>query len=94
MSQARSTLPRADELLLDEPGGCLWAVVHNSMDGGDWSANNIPGHLAVRHPLTTERRELVADLRVMFDSLEEWTRAGIPEDAARILIRAARPRAR
>jgi hypothetical protein len=77
----------ADELVVDEPGGWVWTVVHNGMDGDDFSANNIPGHIATRHPLTDERRRLVADLRAEYGSLEEWTRAGIPPEAAQILVR-------
>ncbi|GAB3161980.1 hypothetical protein GCM10027258_80070 [Amycolatopsis stemonae] len=78
----------ADELYLDEPGGWVWTVAHNGADGDDFSVNNVPGHIANRHPLTEERRRLVADLRAEYGSLEEWTRAGIPREAAQILVRA------
>jgi hypothetical protein len=75
-------------LLVDEPGGCLWTVVYHGADGDDWSANNLAGHIATRVPLTDERRRLVADLRAMYASLEAWADAGIPEEAAQVLIRA------
>jgi hypothetical protein len=78
----------ADELYVDERGGWLWTVAHNGMDGDDFSVNNLPGHIVLRHPLTDERRQLVADLRATFASTEEWTRAGIPVEAAEVLLRA------
>ncbi|RJQ66261.1 hypothetical protein D5S17_36165 [Pseudonocardiaceae bacterium YIM PH 21723] len=77
-----------DRLYLDEPGGWLWTVVHNGMDGDDWSFNNVPGHIVRRHPLTDERRQLVTDLTARYASTAEWQRAGIPENVARILIAA------
>lgn len=76
----------SDELYLDEAGGWLWTVVHNGMDGDDWAANNIPGHIAHRHPLTDQRRQLVADLRAMYASVEQWRKAGVPDDAAQLLM--------
>ncbi|GAA2679566.1 MULTISPECIES: hypothetical protein [Actinosynnema] len=77
-----------DELLLDEPGGWLWTVVHNGSDGADFSANNIGGHIATRHPLTDERRRLVADLGAEYGSAYEWDRAGVPDPAAWVLAEA------
>lgn len=70
LRQHDNTLLYADELYLDEPGGWLWTVVHNGMDGDTWDANNLPGHIAARHPLTSERRQLVADLRAEFAPAE------------------------
>ncbi|GAA2679586.1 MULTISPECIES: hypothetical protein [Actinosynnema] len=45
--------------------------MHNGLDGDDFSANNTPGHIATCHPLTDERRWLVADLRAEYGSTHE-----------------------
>ncbi|ACU38398.1 hypothetical protein [Actinosynnema mirum] len=77
--------PHGDELLLDEAGGRLWTVVHHGGDGDDFSLNNVRGHIATCHPLTDERRRLVADLRAEYGSAYEWARAGIAPAPARVL---------
>lgn len=82
VEERRSQLYSA-RLLVDVPSGVVWTVTHNGADGDDWSVNNVSGHVALRHPLTEERRQLIADLRGEY---EDWT--GIPDDAAAI-IRAA-----
>ena len=53
-------------LLLDEPNNCCWTTTENGLGGDDWSRSNAGDEIALRWPLTQQRRDLIADLRAKF----------------------------
>ena len=79
--------PYEPQVRLDETADVVWAIAHNGLDGDDWRPNNYGGYIATRHPLTDERRTLIADLRAELE-LEIWTNQGVAESAAQVLIAA------
>jgi hypothetical protein len=76
---ARGQLYRP-HLYVDMPNGCAWTTTHNGADGDDWTINNCGSDVVLRHPLTPERAQLVADLRGEY---EDWS--DVPDDAAAII---------
>ncbi|MEU9837113.1 hypothetical protein AB0D67_36715 [Streptosporangium sp. NPDC048047] len=53
---------------VNHDAGLVWTWIHNGLDGDDWSDNNARNGIAVSHPLTDERRELIADLYAEYDN--------------------------
>lgn len=67
----------ADRLVVDADAGQIWTLVYNGADGDDWSRSNHGTEIALRHPLTPERAQLVAELRAEYQDTEEYRAAGV-----------------
>jgi transcription antitermination factor NusG len=46
----------------------LYTYIYNGRDGDSWAANNAPGYIVYRMPLTDQRIELVRRLRAAYGS--------------------------
>lgn len=56
----------AAELRVDRAHQLVWTLSYNGADGDTWDACNWGMFIAVRHPLTPEREELIADLAALY----------------------------
>jgi hypothetical protein len=56
-----------DFLAVDETAGLVYSLSYNGADGDNWSYNNLPGYVVAVQPLTSERAELIAQLREHFN---------------------------
>lgn len=95
--EGKSRAHYAPRLVIDEPGGVVWTLNYNGGGGDDWGLSNATGLIAVRHPLTDARRQLVADLRAEYSAVDVWvTEDGYEQAAAQLLVAAGwtRPRLR
>ncbi|MFG1857541.1 hypothetical protein ACGFJT_37300 [Actinomadura geliboluensis] len=66
---------QADRLVVDADAGQIWTLVYNGADGDDWCRSNHGTEITLRHPLTPERVQLVAELRSEYQDTDEAYRA-------------------